>query len=72
MWSEFLLEEQLVEAAANGNMTTVRLLVNIGVDIDCKTVEWGDTPLAAADRYGHKDVVTYLLDHHADTKGISY
>jgi len=71
-WSEFLLEEQLVLAAGNGDMTSVKLLVNIGVDTDCKNVEWGDTPLAAAYTNGHDDVVTYLLEHHADTKGTPY
>ena len=71
-WSEDLLEEQLVSAAGQGDLTTVKLLVNIGVDINGPHVEGGGPPLWAARANNHDDIVKYLLDHHADPEAPPY
>lgn len=65
-WAEFLLEEDLAKAAGNGDMGTVKFLVNIGVDVDGKNADAGLPPLLEARINGHDDIVKYLLDHHAD------
>ena len=70
--AEVLLEEELEVAAGDGDLTTVKILVNIGVDVDGKNTEWGGTPVSAAVRYGRDEVVTYLLDHHADITRAPY
>ncbi len=56
---------ELVEAAGNGQVETVRLLLDQGAKVDGPN-EWGVVPLlAAAD--GHHDVIVLLLARGADS-----
>jgi N-acyl-D-amino-acid deacylase len=55
----------LLLAAMGGDLRTVRLLVERGVDVNAKT-EIGDTALIEAAWNGHPDVVRYLISAGAD------
>ena len=58
--------DALLRAARAGNADTVRaLLASPGVDVN-GVDEHGNTPLIAAARFGHNDVVTALLIAKAD------
>lgn len=61
------VDEQLLQAAANGNsLLLARLLAN-GADIDCCHCERGErTPLIVASRGGHASVVEILIMHGAN------
>ncbi|GMM56739.1 Hos4 protein [Maudiozyma humilis] len=57
----------LHEAALNGHLEVVRVLVEHGADPNVRSYEmFGDTPLIDASANGHLDVVSYLLAHGAD------
>jgi beta-lactamase regulating signal transducer with metallopeptidase domain len=57
--------EELIRAAAKGDIDTARSLLDLGVDVN--TVLLGDgTPLIAAACKGRMDMVDFLLDHGAD------
>jgi ankyrin repeat protein len=62
------VEEKLFNAAGRGDTETVELLVNQGVDVDGKDLEWypAATPLTYAASGGHTDIVRFLINHHAD------
>jgi hypothetical protein len=63
-------EVKLFNAAGSGDTATVERLVNEGVDVDGRDMEWyPDTPLVNAVRGGHIDIVKFLIDHHAQTTG---
>jgi len=57
------------EAAANGNIETIKELLNEGVDVNIKNID-GSTPLMYASRYSNSssslDTVNFLLNHGAD------
>ncbi|MBR7109258.1 MAG: ankyrin repeat domain-containing protein [Akkermansia sp.] len=56
----------LPAAAAQGDLETVKDMVEDGVDIDAKEVKLGGTSLHEASAAGHAEVVLYLLEHGAD------
>ena len=58
----------LVEASAEGDLFFVKdLVVNYKLDVDsCHTSKDGVTALQAACRYGHCDIVEWLLKNAAD------
>lgn len=57
----------LHEAALNGHLDIVKLLIKHGANVNIKSYEmFQDTPLVDASANGHLDVVQYLLDHGAD------
>lgn len=56
------MEDELVEAALNGNLEEVKHLLSQGVDIDVSN----GAPLHRASYAGHTDVVKYLLSQKAD------
>lgn len=61
------LEERLCGAALRGDIAAVERLVNLGVDVDGKSLKWHTTPLKAAEANGHVGIVWFLLKHHAQT-----
>ncbi|MCW3054514.1 MAG: hypothetical protein JWN14_3684 [Chthonomonadales bacterium] len=63
------VEEKLFNAAGQGDTETVERLVNQGVDVDGKDLEWytAETPLTYAAANGHIEIVRFLINHHADT-----
>lgn len=57
----------LHEAALNGHLDLVKLLVKHGADVNIQSFEmFKDTPLIDASANGHLDVVKYLLAHGSD------
>lgn len=59
-------EEELLEAAEDGDIEKIKKLLNEqDVDIDC-TDSNGDTPLARAVMESHIDIVRILLEYNAD------
>ena len=57
----------LHEAALNGHIDIVKLLVKEGANINVQSYDmFQDTPLIDASANGHLDVVSYLLKHNAD------
>lgn len=57
----------LHEAALNGHLNIVELLVSHGADINVQSYEmFKDTPLIDASANGHLPVVKFLLEHGAD------
>ncbi len=57
--------EHLHQAAADGEIERVKLLISEGADVNVKNDE-GLTPLHWAAREGHKEIVELLLAHDAD------
>ena len=58
----------IVEAARNGNLDVLKVLVKLGVDITTKTPP-GDrdaTPLHAAARKGYVEIIEFLVKHGVD------
>jgi len=57
--------DHLHQAAADGEIERVKLLISEGADVNVKNTE-GLTPLHCAAREGHKEIVELLLAHDAD------
>jgi glutaminase len=51
-------------AASEGKAASLRYLLELKVDI-APIDRWGNTPLDDAERHGHKDIVSVLLEHNA-------
>lgn len=62
-WREFTL---LHDMAHTGDVQKARLLLNHGADVDAIDDEYSSTPLGYAARWGHREVVTLLLEGGAD------
>jgi Ankyrin repeats (3 copies) len=58
------IDDDLLQAARKGDLTTVKALVGKGAAIETKT-SYGQTPLYLAAMSGHTDVVAFLLDKGA-------
>jgi ankyrin repeat protein len=58
----------LHKACGEGNLETVRLLINKGADIEARNSIRSATPLLDAMREPHIDVVKYLIEKGADVK----
>lgn len=56
---------RLIEAARNGDLRLLRLLIEDGVDLDEASAE-GTTALIAAASGGHVEIVSLLLEAGAD------
>jgi ankyrin repeat protein len=56
----------LHDMAQEGNILKAKLLIEGGAYIDPIEEEYQSTPLGLAARWGHTDMVTYLLDQGAD------
>jgi len=61
----FTRDTLLIEAAANGHMDVVNLLIENGADVNLKGEAWYG-PLHAAAAKGHIEVVKILLENGAD------
>jgi ankyrin repeat protein len=61
---------RLGQAAADGKIEQVKLLISEGADVNEKTTT-GDTPLHYAVRYGHEDVAELLISKGADVNAKS-
>ena len=59
------LDQQLLQAARNGDTASVRQLLKKGANIETKD-QGGSTPLALALNYGYADMVDLLLERGAD------
>jgi ankyrin repeat protein len=60
------VSEDLLSAARNGELGSVKALVEKGAPLEAKTA-YGQTPLYLAAMNGHEDVVAYLLEKGANT-----
>src|SRR5580698_905776 len=60
------LNDDLLNAAREGNLDTVKSLIEKGAAIEAKT-PYGQTPLYLAAMSGHQTVVQFLLDKGART-----
>ena len=58
-------DNELINAAGNGNLARVKALLGAKVNVNLKTDD-GITPLIAASENGHEDVVQALLGAKAD------
>jgi ankyrin repeat protein len=58
-------DARLGQAAADGKIEQVKLLISEGADVNEKTTT-GDTPLHYAAKYGHKNVAVLLIKKGAD------
>lgn len=71
----FQRQSMLTDAAAAGNLTAVRLLFRLGVNLDGRPENDGQEPgepaLLVAVENGHEDVVRFFIEHHADLE-VSY
>jgi hypothetical protein len=56
----------LHDMAQKGELQKARLLIEHGADINAVEEEYQSTPLGMAVRWGHKDMVAYLLQQGAD------
>jgi ankyrin repeat protein len=56
----------LHDMAQEGNIPKAKLLIENGAHIDAIEEEYQSTPLGMAARWGHIDMVTYLLSQGAD------
>jgi uncharacterized protein len=56
----------LHDMAQKGELQKARLLIEHGADINAVDEEYQSTPLGMAVRWGHKDMVAYLLQQGAD------
>ncbi|XP_063438288.1 uncharacterized protein LOC134719215 [Mytilus trossulus] len=57
-------DKKLLTAAENGNIKEVELCVKNGANLECRTDGYvGLTPLMWAARYGHVEVMPYLVTH---------
>jgi ankyrin repeat protein len=56
----------LHDMAQRGNIPKARLLLDHGADINAVDEEYRSTPLGLAVRWGHRHMVTFLLDRGAD------
>lgn len=54
-------EEKLFEACKNGDLQTIKLLIEEGVNIEVRFCD-EDTPLTLASRYGHLEIVKFLIE----------
>ncbi|MGB8848069.1 MAG: ankyrin repeat domain-containing protein, partial [Terracidiphilus sp.] len=59
------LNDQLIQAATNGDTAAVQQLLNKGADIEAKDA-YGETALFEAARNGNTEVVTLLLNKGAN------
>ena len=57
----FDINEALLLAARNGDLSELRKAISKGVDVNTVN-QYGQTPLHLAARYGHKEIVEYLID----------
>jgi ankyrin repeat protein/Tfp pilus assembly protein PilF len=67
--AEYLLEaiqQQLIIAAKNGNLTAVQTILANGADVNAKDTTNGATALMWASQNGHTEVVKCLLENGAD------
>lgn len=60
----------LTEAAENGRVEGVRLLISRGASLEVRD-EWGHTALHLAAREGHDNIVKILLDSGANSQALS-
>src|SRR5712691_1411723 len=60
------INDDLLEAARKGDLTSVKALIGKGAAIETKT-QYGQTPLYLAAMSGHVDVVAFLLDKGASS-----
>lgn len=59
------LNEELLTAARNGDLTAVKQMIEKGAAVETKTA-YGQTPLYVAAMNGHEDVVRFLLEKGAN------
>lgn len=62
-WREFTL---LHDMAHTGDVEKARLLIDHAADINAVDEEYCSTPLGYAVRWGHREMVSFLLEHGAD------
>jgi ankyrin repeat protein len=61
-FSKELLTKALIEGCLNGHLPVVDLFVKKGLEISISSVTYSFTPLTAAVRYNHFEIVRYLVE----------
>jgi uncharacterized protein len=56
----------LHDMAQKGNIQKAELLITYGADVNCIDEEYQSTPLGMAARWGHIEMVEYLINKGAD------
>lgn len=62
-------ETQLQQAATSGNLAMVQILVELGANIEEKSVADGNTPLIYAALGGHAEILAFLVEKGAELDG---
>ncbi|MCK5238486.1 MAG: ankyrin repeat domain-containing protein [Candidatus Thorarchaeota archaeon] len=60
------IDAQLIEAAANGDLESVKKAIENGADINAQEEDFRDTALHKASSAGHREVVEFLIENGAD------
>lgn len=70
--------DTLLHQAAGGSYiagrrpSIIRLLIEMGLNVDARNSRWGRTPLAYAAGFGHEDGVRELVKHGADVRACDH
>lgn len=61
-----VVHDALADAARDGDLATVKKLINDGLDVNAAVNQYGATALSFAADKGHTDIVRFLLEKGAD------
>ncbi len=65
-YADSQLDDELIEAAEDGDIMNVKEFIKKGADVNAKDNDYGWTALMHASIYGHKEIVEILISNKAD------